>query len=142
VPVRVDVEVGHDERLAVVAGQVEDGLAVAQQVRGEVDEGADPPAPPLGGLAGGDAAAAVGDDDGRLGRGVDRGVDALGVVVERHVGRRRVVAAVAGQLDGLDVMAEGAQARHDLVPAPCAVPGTVDENEGAHAGTTPGRRRA
>jgi hypothetical protein len=71
----------------------------------------------------------VTDEHDRLGRGIDDATDILGPSIERDLRERRAVAPEARQVGRDDLVTRLDELRHDLVPAPRAVPGAVNEHE-------------
>jgi hypothetical protein len=67
--------------------------------------------------------------DGALG-GIDDACDVGGVAFKIDVGRRHRIVTVARQVDGDRVVAQRIEPRHDGLPGPGALPGSVDQDEG------------
>ena len=128
---------GHGQRARVgvgdlpvrrrAAGDGGERFALVEHEGGQIDQVAHPLGA-RGRLGDDDAAVGVPDDDRVAAGRVDGVADEARVVV--HV----PAAGDAREVDRDDRRAVGAQPRGDLVPAPGAVPGAVDEHEGGAGG--------
>ena len=125
-------QIREDERSRVAVRELRQRLPVVRQERSHVDERLDPLGHELGRLRRRHPAHAVRDEDDRPAGGLDMVGHAAGIRLERHVADGRRVVAVTGQVDGVDGVALRLEQRHDLLPAPGTVPGTVDEDEAGH----------
>jgi hypothetical protein len=77
------------------------------------------------GLGDHDSAVGMPDEDDGLVEPIEGAPDPIGVTVE--VGKRPAIVTAPGEVDGLGRDAPISQGGHDRLPAPRAVPGSVDE---------------
>ena len=112
---------------------------VGQHQGGHVDQGRKPFGHRLPDRRQGQAAQRMADQDRRLpGRYPVQHLDrAPRIAVEIRIRRRRRVVAASGQVEGQGGMANPLQQGNQLLPAPAAVPGAMDQKEARQAGQPP-----
>ena len=75
----------------------------------------------------------MGDHHAGLGARREYGQQAVGLLLQADLARWRPVAAMTGKVGCDDLVPMRAQTANDLMPAPGAVPGAMNENDTTHA---------
>ena len=138
-------EIGADAAdLGKVAGELgaefAEAHAAGQHHAGDIGDPGDALGVTFGHGSGGDAAAGMRDQMDRAGQRLDQRADVFDVALQRDLGERRGVAAVARQIDRMRSVAGIAQAILQRIPDPATGPGPVDEDDVSHrsSGTSRG----
>ncbi len=130
--VRRKVDAPGEQALLVLAAQFECGLATGHDEGGEIDKAGDLLRHALAQLGNDGAAETVADQDHILLLRRHHCGDAAHQIVERGVLRCGAIKAVALHVGRRHPVTQPLEARHDLVPAPAAMPRAMNQNEGAH----------